>query len=507
MAKLTGKSIVFTGTPATMTRGEAANPATSKARLKKLAGTSVELARLVAKNPSTAADYLEELSGSSDKSVRSNIAGNPSSPVAAVMAVGSQFPEQMLLNPSFDLYLLSEPRLLEGIGVSALRALLKRDFCPVSFFSYAARQDDEATQLAVLVNPNVPRAVVEKLCASKYPRVTEAASSHRVFSSDAKPSQHKWQTAFETGLINELANVETVSAVHKSLAFLLLSDEPALQQLSEAELWVIRTAWSSRERADHIQPQDVRAEIASNPSTPLPLKISVLEALAKDKDEDVRRNVASHPSTPVSVLEALEMNFRAVWPWRTESRIPEGWTSQTLRSLLEPSLEQGVADRVGAAEAGGDLTGLRRELVGRMVAGSKPSVPRAVAFLLEDCPVAALAKSQRSSWWLERCAIAQNEQTPESVLRQLTKDAHATVCNAVEWRQRQPVPVVDKVSVITAPQPKEADAGWEAQFKKALSERDQKLTGPTDNSVETAFQDLAYLLWGQFALDPIWWTV
>ena len=236
MAKLTGKSIVFTGTPATMTRGEAANPATSKARLKKLAGTSVELARLVAKNPSTAADYLEELSGSSDKSVRSNIAGNPSSPVAAVMAVGSQFPEQMLLNPSFDLYLLSEPRLLEGIGVSALRALLKRDFCPVSFFSYAARQDDEATQLAVLVNPNVPRAVVEKLCASKYPRVTEAASSHRVFSSDAKPSQHKWQTAFETGLINELANVETVSAVHKSLAFLLLSDEPALQQLSEVRL-------------------------------------------------------------------------------------------------------------------------------------------------------------------------------------------------------------------------------------------------------------------------------
>ena len=284
MAKLTGKSIVFTGTPATMTRGEAANPATSKARLKKLAGTSVELARLVAKNPSTAADYLEELSGSSDKSVRSNIAGNPSSPVAAVMAVGSQFPEQMLLNPSFDLYLLSEPRLLEGIGVSALRALLKRDFCPVSFFSYAARQDDEATQLAVLVNPNVPRAVVEKLCASKYPRVTEAASSHRVFSSDAKPSQHKWQTAFETGLINELANVETVSAVHKSLAFLLLSDEPALQQLSEAELWVIRTAWSSRERADHVRSQDVRAEIASNPSTPLPLKISLLEALAKDED-------------------------------------------------------------------------------------------------------------------------------------------------------------------------------------------------------------------------------
>ena len=414
MAKLTGKSIVFTGTPATMTRGEAANPATSKARLKKLAGTSVELARLVAKNPSTAADYLEELSGSSDKSVRSNIAGNPSSPVAAVMAVGSQFPEQMLLNPSFDLYLLSEPRLLEGIGVSALRALLKRDFCPVSFFSYAARQDDEATQLAVLVNPNVPRAVVEKLCASKYPRVTEAASSHRVFSSDAKPSQHKWQTAFETGLINELANVETVSAVHKSLAFLLLSDEPALQQLSEAELWVIRTAWSSRERADHVRSQDVRAEIASNPSTPLPLKISLLEALAKDKESHVRRDVARNPFTPGSVLEALALE--------------PALTDNAHRSNVESAL--------GKASTSLEL---RTELMKKVCAGLKPSYARTLVLMLPDCPASALTKCGKSSLWLERCAVAQNTATPHKLAGELKKDKHSAVSAAAQWRLSQRV--------------------------------------------------------------------
>ena len=414
MAKLTGKSIVFTGTPATMTRGEAANPATSKARLKKLAGTSVELARLVAKNPSTAADYLEELSGSSDKSVRSNIAGNPSSPVAAVMAVGSQFPEQMLLNPSFDLYLLSEPRLLEGIGVSALRALLKRDFCPVSFFSYAARQDDEATQLAVLVNPNVPRAVVEKLCASKYPRVTEAASSHRVFSSDAKPSQHKWQTAFETGLINELANVETVSAVHKSLAFLLLSDEPALQQLSEAELWVIRTAWSSRERADHVRSQDVRAEIASNPSTPLPLKISLLEALAKDKESHVRWDVARNPFTPGSVLEALALE--------------PALTDNAHRSNVESAL--------GKASTSLEL---RTELMKKVCAGLKPSYARTLVLMLPDCPASALTKCGKSSLWLERCAVAQNTATPQKLAGELKKDKHSAVSAAAQWRLSQSV--------------------------------------------------------------------
>ena len=466
MAKLTGKSIVFTGTPATMTRGEAANPATSKARLKKLAGTSVELARLVAKNPSTAADYLEELSGSSDKSVRSNIAGNPSSPVAAVMAVGSQFPEQMLLNPSFDLYLLSEPRLLEGIGVSALRALLKRDFCPVSFFSYAARQDDEATQLAVLVNPNVPRAVVEKLCASKYPRVTEAASSHRVFSSDAKPSQHKWQTAFETGLINELANVETVSAVHKSLAFLLLSDEPALQQLSEAELWVIRTAWSSRERADHIQPQDVMAEIASNPSTPLPLKISLLEALAKDKEEGVRQNVARNPSTPVSLLEALAKD-KASSVRRDVASNPSTPVSvlealakdkdssvrakiasnpftpgSVLEALaLEPALTDNAHRRNVESALGKASTSLelRTELMKKVCAGLKPSYARTVVLTLPDCPASALTKCGKSSLWLERCAVAQNTATPHKLAGELKKDKHSAVSAAAQWRLSQRV--------------------------------------------------------------------
>ena len=440
MAKLTGKSIVFTGTPATMTRGEAANPATSKARLKKLAGTSVELARLVAKNPSTAADYLEELSGSSDKSVRSNIAGNPSSPVAAVMAVGSQFPEQMLLNPSFDLYLLSEPRLLEGIGVSALRALLKRDFCPVSFFSYAARQDDEATQLAVLVNPNVPRAVVEKLCASKYPRVTEAASSHRVFSSDAKPSQHKWQTAFETGLINELANVETVSAVHKSLAFLLLSDEPALQQLSEAELWVIRTAWSSRERADHVRSQDVRAEIASNPSTPLPLKISLLEALAKDKEEGVRRNVADNPSTPVSVLEALAKD-KDSYVRRNVASNPFTPGSVLEALALEPALtdnahRSNVESALGKASTSLEL---RTELMKKVCAGLKPSYARTLVLTLPDCPASALTKCGKSSLWLERCAVAQNTATPHKLAGELKKDKHSAVSAAAQWRLSQRV--------------------------------------------------------------------
>jgi hypothetical protein len=62
-----------------------------------------------------------------------------------------------------------------------------------------------------------------------------------------------------------------------------------------------------------------------------------------------------------------------------------------------------------------------------MVAGSKPSITRCVAFLLDDCPAASLAKYQRSSWWIERCAIAQNKNVPENVLKKLLKDANLLV--------------------------------------------------------------------------------
>ena len=220
---------------------------TGSKQLKELAKKSVELARLVAANTTSPEELLLELSGHSDEAVRRRIASNPSSPAKAAMAVGSQFPEELLNNPSFDLYILAEPNLLQGIGASALRALLKRDICPESFFTYAASQDDEATQLAVLTNAKAPKSLVQSLLDSPYSRVQEAAKNHVALTNpDAETSN--WQEEFTAGLLEEEKNRDKVPEAHKSLAYLLLSQVDELSQLTESELWVVRTAWTKEER-------------------------------------------------------------------------------------------------------------------------------------------------------------------------------------------------------------------------------------------------------------------
>jgi len=45
----------------------------------------------------------------------------------------------------------------------------------------------------------------------------------------------------------------------------------------------------------------VRANVASNPSTP----VKILTKLVKDKDKDIRIGVAENPSTPINLLMNL----------------------------------------------------------------------------------------------------------------------------------------------------------------------------------------------------------
>ena len=75
----------------------------------------------MASNTAASEELLLELAHHKDERVRRSVATNPSTPVKAAMAVGSQFPEDLLNNPSFDLYILAEPNLLIGISLQKLR--------------------------------------------------------------------------------------------------------------------------------------------------------------------------------------------------------------------------------------------------------------------------------------------------------------------------------------------------------------------------------------------------
>lgn len=647
-------------------RKEAAAATTSGKRLKALSVASVELARVVAGNPSAPPELLIELSRHADETVRRRVAGNPSAPAKAAMAVGSQFPEELLGNAAFDLYLLQEPGLLEGIGASALRALLKREVCPESFFAYAARQEDEATQLAVLASPRVPRQVVESLAASAHARVREAAAQHVVLAAPAPAGGPGWRKEFATALVEEAQRSTKIPVPHRSLAYLLLDGVRDLRALDEAEGWVVRTAllaqecWefgdvvldiaqavaqnpSTSERFREMLLEslsmdgnpNVRCMVAENPAVPDAVRVSLLEALAKDsdpailsrvatnpstpealrerllkvvtkdtgswarlqvdenphipdeprrhlsadlvKDKDwavrrtvarnlsgpaelfgvlakddhrlvrcavaantstpielltalsvdddeevrrhvgenrmtphvvlsslakdaeyhVRRSVAQNPSTPAVALEALAGEYLTRSRWLRAGEPSNELTSEEFKELLEPVRDDGLIKRLAAAKRVKDLTGLRREFLGRMVAGNRPSVSRTVALLLPDCPIEVLAKTQRSSWWLERCAIAESRRIPDTLRKRLVKDAHsvvsaaATACAGVSPRAASGTVAPERTN-----EPLPAD--WRAKLNEALERMDSALTGPPDRAVVRAHQSLAYLLWREW---------
>ena len=839
----------------------ASSTKTTPKKLKELAQISVELARLVATNTSASEELLLELARHKDERVRRSVATNPSTPVKAAMAVGSQFPEDLLNNPSFNLYILAEPNLLTGIGASALRALLKREVCPDSFFAYAASQDDEATQLAILTNPRAPKSIIQQLANSPHTRVQDTAKKHVALQS-TKADESSWKDGFIAELLEEEKNRDKVPEAHQSLAYFLISQVDDLSELTEHELWVVRTAWTKEDRKNsfwmptfdfskgnypasilqiaaksedrnfrgqiaqnpntptavlellakdededvqssvtknpntptpvlellakdedrHVrsevaknpntptsvlkllakdesssvrsevaenpntptsvlkllakdEDEDVRSSVAKNPNTPTavlellakdedrgvrgevaenpksPISVlellakeedeyvqssvaknpntpasvlvtlasvlellakdesssvrcrvaenpksptsvlellakdededvrrrvaenpksptSVLELLAKDEDKDVRRRVAQNPNTPTSVLELLAKdedeyvrrsvaqnpnpptsvlellakdeneNVRSevaenpkspisvlehlakdedwhvrggvannlktpipileilakdadrhvrsevaknpntptsvlellakeedeyvrggvaqnpntpdavkeyLWSiyinWLYKNEIPESiqittWKKKFISSHFMTDLQ----NRVDSAKKNKELSGLRNEFITRMVAGSKPSITRCVAFLLDDCPAASLAKYQRSSWWIERCAIAQNKNVPENVLKKLLNDANLLVQKSALFSFQKERIVQTPVAIDTLPtdknNPKTAkEINWQFNFNTALETADKSLIGDTDQIVYRSFKNLAFMFW------------
>jgi len=76
------------------------------------------------------------------------------------------------------LLFLENPNLLEDISKSALKSLIKRDVVPVSFLQWAANQDDEGILLALTINEQTPKSVLDKLANHSSESVKEAAKLH-----------------------------------------------------------------------------------------------------------------------------------------------------------------------------------------------------------------------------------------------------------------------------------------------------------------------------------------
>jgi hypothetical protein len=154
------------------------------------------------------------------------------------------------------------------------------------------------------------------------------------------------------------------------------------------------------------------------------------------------------------------------------------------------SVPRKMLKRVSTARGAGDAQGLRREFIDRMAAASAASLHRTVALLQPFCPPETLARYQRSSWWIDRAAIARHPDCPAPVLKALSADASPVVRAAVSaWKP----PTGDEVAHMLADVPEPA-SDWRKAFEEELGSSSSAV-GKPESGVKRSHLSWLIMIW------------
>ncbi|MCK6423071.1 MAG: hypothetical protein L6Q73_19500 [Aquabacterium sp.] len=145
--------------------------------LEAMMGLGREVDRKLACHPHATQDMLRTLAGSPDRGTRRLVALNPEAPKDLLLALAPAFPGEFLLNPCFDLLLLEDPNLLQGLPASVLKNILKRADCPRSLLRWAAFCGSGPIRAAVAGRQDVPVELLQVIAAGPYVKAAELAAS------------------------------------------------------------------------------------------------------------------------------------------------------------------------------------------------------------------------------------------------------------------------------------------------------------------------------------------
>ncbi len=418
------------------------NPATPITALERLAGdpNGFFVRRVVAENPAIPITLLERLAGDADVDVRSAVAWNPSAPIALLEQLAGDEDHKVRLavakNQAIPIAIREAilASLASDADVDVRRSVAENPATPIALLEQLAGDEYWLVRRSAAENPATPIALLEQLAG-----YADVGVRRSVAENPATPIALLEQLAgdADVGVRSSVAENPATPIAIREIILANIVDDWNLSRIANNQA----TPIALLERLAGVEKVQIREAIAKNPSTP----IALLEQLASDANEDVRIAVAGHQATPIAIkvqlLEDLASDSKKrIWQQvannlATPSAILEAYLRDSeryadYRHILLHTLIKAATRGTTITAPPEDMMAVEARLTEdakRFCKASVPSVPRLLALLSPWVPVPALAKYFRSTWWVERAAIAIHPATPPTTRALLAEDGNAVV--------------------------------------------------------------------------------
>ena len=120
---------------------------------------------VLARNSDTSPDVLMALYRKGKTAIHRALASNPSTPERLLLRLGGIYPDHLLANPIWDIWLLAEPDLIRRLPIGTALGLARSKTAPVSLLRELAwsRSVPPPIRANVAANPRCPSDLLEQL--------------------------------------------------------------------------------------------------------------------------------------------------------------------------------------------------------------------------------------------------------------------------------------------------------------------------------------------------------
>jgi pentose-5-phosphate-3-epimerase len=375
----------------------------------------------VAASSKTPASILAKLANCQNDSIRVAVAGNSNTPkeILSVLKTCNNkiFSKKAIKNHKKQLFKAVNPQIrVDKIALQAGFGFVVKEDNPQALLKLAQETDKSIKQQAItdlyqliLIDSSIPTQLLEQAAKIQNLGLQAAIIRHpntslKILRQFAKHSQVNIRLLIiknpKTTVDILKAFLEDKHQLVKESAFIIyqqLQSEDRDINLDK-QLQIVQNLNTLSDVLDEISTSQwliIREQVALHPNT----SVSTLIKLAEDNVKHVQLAVTQNLNTPDEILEKLATRHKQ----NTDIHIT------AVKNLILRDSKQAS------------------KFISRYIKNSKCCWSRFFALLNPLAPVHLLVKNYRSSYWLERYAIAQNPNTPRYIVQSLTQDANRIV--------------------------------------------------------------------------------